>query len=155
MSSRGVKVRAARPEDAAALAPLLRAQDKAEINAAKPDRSHYVVILRGVVESTMAWTFHVGDELAFVCGVAPYDLLSGTGVPWLLGTDAAPRHRHALMRLYPAYIAAMLTRYPRLENVVHLKNTASVRWLKRMGFSFGPEFKAPTGEPFAHFWMER
>ena len=50
----------------------------------------------------------------------------------------------------------MLEMYPRLENFVHLKNHVSVRWLKRLGFSFDEPIVLPqSGEEFVRFHMEK
>jgi hypothetical protein len=155
MSKLAIKSRYATPDDAAWLAPLLRQQDQDELRAAHGDADPVTLVRDGIARSTEAWTVTVTGDLAMVLGVAPYTLLGDQGVVWMLGTDVAPRFRHALMRKAPIYIARMLDLYPVLFNCVHAKNTASIRWLKRLGFALGEPVALTTGESFIPFSLRR
>ena len=133
----------------------MRAQDVDECLAAGHSDMRQV-LAHGVAKSTWACTAAVGGVPAAIFGVAPLspNLLDPTGVPWLLGTDLVPQHQRALARLAPRYITEMLRAYPRLMNVVHARNTVSLRWLERMGFSIHPPHRHKgTGEMFHLFEM--
>lgn len=154
MSRPAVDVRDVQLGDSIRLADKLRAQDREELDAAgHPD--HRRIIAESVAMSDWAKTALVDGEIACIFGVARSgSLLTPFGVPWMLGTDLVPRHRRVLARLAPVYIRTMLRTYPHLRNTVHARNTIAVRWLKRVGFTFGQDFSHPeTGEPFILFEM--
>lgn len=156
MSRPAVDVRDVQLGDSIRLADKLRAQDRDELDAAgMPD--HRRAVAESVARSEWCKTAFVDGELACIFGLARGgSLLSPFGVPWMLGTDAVPRHRRVLARLAPVYIRTMLRTYPHLANTVHARNTVAVQWLKRVGFTFGQEFLHPaTGEPFILFEMHR
>lgn len=91
-------------------------------------------------------------EVGCIFGLAAKGtLLNPVGVPWMLGTDLVATHRRVLARRAPAYIRRMLRTHPRLENVVHAKNTLAVRWLRRVGFTLRPPVPASGGELFHPF----
>lgn len=148
-----VLIRATEPGDVARLFANLRASDLAECQAyGKPD------ILAGIessaARSLLCWTGLVDGELAAILGVAPLSIVNGIGSPWMLGTPVLDAHQRVLVRKTPEYIARMLKAFPHLVNFVHAKNTTSVRWLRRLGFSLSePAPFGPLGEPFHRFEM--
>lgn len=102
--------------------------------------------------STHLAAMHVDDELVCIFGVAPLSILSGSGCPWMLGTNHVKRYRRELMHATRPYIAAMQRAYPFLGNAVHARNTESIRWLRAVGFEVGePTLRMPSGEMFCLF----
>lgn len=91
-----------------------------------------------IASSTHCWAASIDGEVACILGVAPISLLGGVGSPWLLGTDVLARHRATFMRHAREGVRAMLGVYPHLVNCVHVKNTASIAWLRRVGFVLHP-----------------
>lgn len=147
-----VELREVRPGDAEALAAAMRDQDVAELHAAgHTDLLH--VVKDSVAGSTWARTVVVDGELAAIVGFRDVStMLVSTCQPWMLGTELVPRHKRALARLAPRYIAAMLELYEVLQNVVHARNTVAVGWLRHVGFTIHPPTSHPlTGEPFCLF----
>lgn len=144
------------PEHVEALVRNMREADRAECIAAGQPNLH-MVVARGVRSSAWSLTALIDGEVAAIIGVAPLrgSLLTDTGVPWMLGTDLVPRHRRALTRVAPGYIARMLQTYPHLINAVHARNTVAVNWLRRVGFTLAPaEPHGPFREPFHVFRMD-
>lgn len=142
------------PDDALELALAMRQQDIAEVHACGHTDLH-AVVADGITRSALCWTARVDGRMGCVFGVAPMSLLASVhAAPWLLGTDEVPRHATLLMRHSPDYIAKMLDFSPVLANMVHARNTVSLRWLKRMGFKIGPLFLVGD-EPFHPFRMTR
>jgi hypothetical protein len=141
------------PGDVADLIANLRPQDLAECQAyGRPDIA--AGIKASVKRSMLCWTGYVDGELAAILGVAPLDILNGIGSPWMLGTPVLDRHHRVLVRSTPEYIAKMLKAFPHLVNFVHAKNTTSVRWLRRLGFTLhAAQPFGPLGEPFHPFEM--
>lgn len=148
-----VLIRPTEPGDAARLFAHLRASDLAECQAyGREDIA--AGIEASVRRSILCWTGLVDGELAAIIGVAPVDMLSGIGSPWMLGTPVLDRHSRILVRRTPEYISRMLKAFPHLVNFVHAKNTTSVRWLRRLGFTLHEAVPyGPLGEPFHPFEM--
>lgn len=78
------------------------------------------------------------------------------GVPWLISTRHVERFPKAFLQVCKPEVAEMLTRHPLLVNYVDARNSAAIRWLKWLGFTFcEPEPYGPLGHPFHCFWMRR
>jgi hypothetical protein len=148
-----VLIRPTEPGDAARLFANLRASDLAECRAyGRPDIA--ASIASCVDRSVLCWTGLVDGELAAIIGAAPINMLAGIGSPWMLGTPVLDRHQRILVRRTPEYISRMLKAFPHLVNYVHAKNTTSVRWLRRLGFTLHEAVPyGPLGEPFHLFEM--
>jgi len=98
----------------------------------------------------------VNDEPCVMIGLVIRDILSGAGIPWLLGTNAALKHKRHFLIQVPDVINEMLGICPNLYNYVHAKNKISVSWLKRIGFTI--DEPVPFGrdnELFHKFHLER
>lgn len=133
-----IVTRPPRPADLEHVAANIRPMDRREceeINQCDP--------LEGMRESVerSPWSAAVisRDELICIVGVAPHsnDLLSGCGMPWLIGIDGIEAHPRAFAVLTGPVIRRMEQEYPRLSNVVHSENELSIRWLERAGFTLG------------------
>ena len=137
--------------DATELFDHLRAADLAECQAyGRADIA--AGIAASVNRSVLCWSARIDGELAAILGCAPINILTGIGSPWMLGTPLLDRHQRVLVRETPKYIGRMLGAFPHLVNFVHAKNTTSVRWLRRLGFSLSaPAPFGLLGEPFHRF----
>lgn len=138
-----------------ALVVDMREADIDEVTAATGGRDLGSIVRASVAASVGPRTALIDGEVACIFGVAPLGgMLGRTGAPWMLGTHLLDRHPGALMRHCRRYVADMLALYPRLVNFVDARNVRSIRWLKRLGFTFHPA--APYGEaglPFHRFEM--
>lgn len=89
-------------------------------------------------------------------GLVKRDMLTGSGVVWMLGSDEVMKHKKDLLRQTKPLIDEMLTICPRLCNMVHNKNRSSIIWLKWLGFTINePIPHGPDGELFHPFYLER
>jgi hypothetical protein len=149
-------VRRPEPGDVEWIAQRMRAQDRAEL-AALGRHDVEEVLRESLARSTLAWTTTSDGEPIVIGGAAPLrSLLDDVGVPWLLGTDVAMKHQRAFMTVAPIYIGQMLQTFSHLLNYVHVDNTVSRRWLKRVGFTLAePAPFGPLGAPFCRFEMSR
>lgn len=96
------------------------------------------------------------DEPVLMLGLVKRDLLTGTGVVWLLGANKGMKYKRELLRQGKLIIDEMLTICPRLCNMVHSKNTVSIRWLKYSGFTIDdPIPHGPDNDLFHQFHLER
>lgn len=81
--------------------------------------------------------------------------MSDEGAPWMLAVEGVERLSRHLVTLGRRGVAQMLSVHPRLVNHVDARNTISIRWLERLGFTI--EAAAPFGVkglPFHRFTME-
>ncbi len=98
----------------------------------------------------------VNDEPCVMMGLVIRDILAGSGVPWMLGTEGALKYKRNFLTQVPAVIDEMLSVCPRLFNYVHVENKTSVKWLKRIGFTL--DDSKPYGvarESFHKFHLQR
>lgn len=128
-----------------------READRAECWAA--DRSSVTASLqRALPNSAKAWTGLVHGVPACVFGVAPASLLTGVGVPWMLGTDRLEQAERPLVRLSRPTLDVMHALFPRLVNFVDNRNERAMRWLAWLGFTLSdPVPMGPDGLPFRRF----
>lgn len=104
---------------------------------------------------TSVLTVDDGKPLLAV-GLSKRDMLVGTGVLWMLGTNRALRYRKIFISQAKLILEESLSICPRLVNRVHGKNKVSIRWLTRLGFFIeAPAPYGPDGELFHPFHLER
>ncbi|CAB4198777.1 hypothetical protein UFOVP1324_4 [uncultured Caudovirales phage] len=138
--------------DALYLAQHLRERDTTEVLAVA--ESVIDSIDAAIMASPICAVACIGDRPVFVIGCAPLPEREGMGVPWLLATDEVTAHRGALTKITKHYVGLFLERWPALLNYVDQRNTDSVRWLQRLGFTIGePVAFGRQGEPFHPFTM--
>jgi hypothetical protein len=106
--------------------------------------------------SKMSAVVMVDDTPCVMLGLVVNSVATGTGTPWLLGTDDALRHKRHFIDLVPPVIDEMLDECPILCNYVHADNKVSIRWLKRIGFTLDPATPhGISGELFHRFHLKR
>lgn len=142
-------IRPATIEDAFALAPRLRAADRAELEA-QGYLDLDVILAESIAMSDEPLAFEVKGAVHAVFGCAPGP---GHGIPWLLGSDQLFHYPKALLCLPLDYVPGWLKKYGVLANLVHQENTRSIRWLKRIGFTIEPAVALPGGALFHPFTM--
>jgi hypothetical protein len=95
-----------------------------------------------------------GEPLVMI-GLVKRDILSGSGVIWMLGANRSLKHKKEFFRQTKPIINEMLTICPRLCNMVHSKNTISIVWLRWLGFTIDdPIQHGPDDELFHKFHLE-
>ena len=98
----------------------------------------------------------INDEPCVMMGLVIRDMLSGNGIPWMLGTDTALKYKKKFFTEVPDVMTQMLSVCPRLYNYVHSKNKVSIKWLKWIGFTLcDPEPYGCEKELFHKFYIER
>ena len=137
------------------LADDMRQADVDEIWASNHD-TPVEALLKGWMLSERSVVVTVNDEPCVMIGLVIRDILAGSGVPWLLGTENALKYKRHFIKQVPAVINEMLNICPKLFNYVHVENRISINWLKRIGFTFDEPL--PYGyekELFHKFHLER
>lgn len=100
--------------------------------------------------SLYTWTIMTHEKPIGMFGLAASSLLGDTGIPWLLGTDDMLKIRRQFIRESKEHVDFMLTVFPKLTNLVHVENKASIRWLKSVGFVL--KDAVPAGQFAALFY---
>lgn len=118
-------------------------------------RSPKEALRTGLRTSLHCFTALMDGKPIAMLGVASASLLSGKGIPWLLGTDDVYRQGRALLDLGPPVFDLFLQIFTRIENLVSVRNTRAIRLLARWGFVVGGEVQTFGGVEFVPFRMER
>ena len=149
-----VEIRDVEEGDIAVLVRNMREHDKMEVNAATHMGLRNAV-QTSVIMSTYSKTGLVNDELVCMWGVCPISLLSGSGSPWMLGTDLITEKQRIFLRRSKPWLDDIRKDYRYLENFVDARNVMSIKWLKWLGFEMDEaEPYGIHGEPFHKFTME-
>ena len=130
-------------DDARELAPLLRAEDRAEVLALGLDPIDG--LLQSLADAREAWTWRDDGRIICMAGVSPLSLIGSTGIPWLLGSPLVAAHRRAFLVETRRMVAHWLTVFPVLRNVVGARYAAAIRWLGWLGFTIGEPFPLAKG----------
>lgn len=113
-------------------------------------------IMGGWEVSQYSVVIMVNNTPCVIMGLVNRDILTGTGVPWLLGTENALKYSREYFKLSPPVIKEMLDICPRLFNYVHAENKMSIKWLRWLGFNIDePKPHGVKGELFHRFHLER
>lgn len=149
-----IVIREVEPDDTFILRCFMRDADREEVIASHgPDVQD--TLDRAVAASTHCLTvLNDGGGLACIMGVAPISMACGHGAPWMLGTSALDTLPRTLTRVSRRYFDEVAQVYPVLENYVDVRNTASIKLLTWLGFSFdAPQPYGVAGLPFMRFEM--
>lgn len=125
------------------LAVNLRHADREELNALGHSEFEKV-IADSVASSKKSWAAFVDGRVALIAGVAVHPTDENIGIPWMLGTDLLLAHKKQFVRITSPYLALVSEGFVCLANAVHVRNSVSIAWLKRLGFTindaapFGP-----------------
>lgn len=96
-----------------------------------------------------------GQPLVMI-GLVRRDLITERGVVWMLGANKAMKYRRDFLLQTKPIIDEMLVICSYLYNMVYIKNTRSIQWLKRLGFTVDNAIPyGPAGEMFHPFYLER
>lgn len=138
-------------DEAEAIARIVRDADRDEIcQGLNLDMAYALRMCFG--GSRKASKIVVEGKIVAVFGDADHD--AEVGVPWLISTKYVDRHPRAFLAVCKAEVREMMTRHQMLVNYVDARNTQAIRWLKWLGFKFGPAAPyGPNDLPFFYFEM--
>jgi len=96
-----------------------------------------------------------GDVMC-IFGVSPVSIISGSGSPWLLGSDLIREHFRIFLRGNKEWMKIQQEKWDTLSNHVDARHTLAIRWLKWLEFDFD-EAKphGPDKMPFHRFSWEQ
>lgn len=139
------------------LALHLRAADVAEIKAASGDDVQVENILHEanrISETCDVGISHRTGLPTLIRGIARLD--DSTGVIWMVATDELTEYPRYVLVEGRRFVEHHLANYDVLYNYADVRNTASLNWLERIGFTFDPPAPfGPAGLPFQRFERRR
>lgn len=141
-------------EHVAVIAAKARTEDVAELWA-QARQTPEQAMHNGLRWSIVAFTGLIDDVPVAMFGVTPYSILSGHGVPWLVGsTDLQSlRAQKELLRRSREGLDLLASRFTFLFNMVDDRNHAAKRWLGWLGFTLlEPSAYGPDRVPFRPFY---
>ena len=139
----------------ATIAARMRPADVAEVAASSGNTPHDALMF-SLSGSRAAWTAVLDGQPEVMFGIGDLNILTRTGSPWLLGTDAVEREPRMFLRQSRDWREQLLNDYDLLRNFVDDRNTVSKRWLQWLGFTLmEPVPVGRNGEMFRMFEMRR
>lgn len=141
-------------EHAAAMAPLVRPEDRQELWASVMQRP-LNAMLSGVKYSEEAATGFVDGEPVAMWGVVRESFIGNIGVPWMVATELLDKHARTFIRHCRGPVLEMMGKFDTLQNYVDARNKRAIQWLQWVGFNVEDE-AAPFGMlglPFHKFTM--
>ena len=139
------------PAHVAELAQTIRSADVEEVWA-MTHQTPRQALQQAVTRQTR--TGLADGEVLCIFGVHSPTVLGMTGVPWMLSSDALPKHARAFLRGSVEWIEMIRHQYSLLVNYVDARNLMAIRWLKWLGFEL--QEPVPYGAeqlPFHRFEM--
>jgi hypothetical protein len=146
-----ISYRPATASEVQELVPRLRQADIDECEALFGEGSVLVTTMHGLRPEGVSFVAVRNGITIAVFGVCPGEK-KGIGVPWMVGTDELDQCGRELMEEARNCLKIWHRFYPTLMNVVDARNTKSIRWLKRLGFTVrDPVPMGVGGLPFHPF----
>lgn len=153
MSISGVEYLKPTTELVTYIAENMRDEDRDEVWASD-NYTPLEAMMTGWKLSDYCVIISVNGEPCVMIGLLQRDILTGRGIPWMLGTDGSVKYRSKFLSVVPGIMKQMLSICPNLYNYVHVKNKVSIRWLKRIGFTLcDPAPYGCDGELFHKFYI--
>lgn len=118
-------------EDVPLIVASLREPDRRELEAL----GDVAAEVRSSVERSR-WAFVCEAPEGFVAafGVAQADMISGSGWPWCVTSDLVTRYPRRFVIASRAFATAMKSEFYALSGDCWAGHTASLRWLRMLGF---------------------
>lgn len=139
---------------AAALAPLMRAEDTAEV-LASGGFSPFQALRSSMRHSKVCRTALVAGEVAAIFG-AMADPEPGVGIVWMLTGQAVTKHPRAFLRACRPALAELHKDFPILWNAIDARYEAAIRWARWLGGEvLQPTPFGVSGLPFCPVFFRR
>ena len=148
-------IRPATLEDAEWIAPRLREQDRREIETAT-GKTPEAVLPTSVSQSLECYVARpFGQENPCVIfGLYQDRVDPAVGLVWLMATPEVTRAAKAVLLESRVWINKWLSKFDYLANIVDVRNTLHIRWISRLGFTFGQRVTV-NGHTFRYFFKRK
>jgi hypothetical protein len=130
------------------LAANMREADVIECEAAghSPKRA-----LEGALRCSYWSLTAINDNPQAMLGVGSLNMITGEGIPWMLGTEVIYDNPRLIVQWAPRVIGLMLNTFDALENLCSSDNSRALSFLKHVGFEVSPEEQEIGGVNFVRF----
>ena len=130
----------------------IRPADEAELVASDGD-ARMAVIKGWLASPSYCWAGY--DERGRTLGIfGVYAESWYWSCPWLVGTRALESRRREFAALSFRVFPRVRARFPNMRNFVDARNSVSIAWLSKLGFTMGaPVERGPYGLSFIPFWI--
>lgn len=147
-----VEIRVGTKADALALGPILRTEDRDELEAAS-GKDATMCLTEAHAMSSTCWTALERGVPLTMFGAAPMPGHPGVGVPWLVASPGLLPHAIPFLRRCAPFLDEMQRAYPLLVNYTDARNTVHHRWLRWLGFTIIKRHEriGAAGIPFYEF----
>lgn len=147
----GIVIVPARASHLRYLAANLRQSDLDEIDAMS-GRLPLAALSYSYRRASVCMVAIIDGKPEAIWGAGDLNILTGTGSPWMVCSDKATKDLRAFLKFSRHWCDQLSGRYLVLRNMVHCRNTNSIRWLKWLGFEFSKPFEV-RGHEFMIFEM--
>lgn len=149
-----LEIRFSQPGDAEYIAKNLRREDEEEVRAL--GCSPYLAVAGSVNGADVSYTGVLDGKPVMVFGLSLPGWQGGAGEIWALGTPECNRIAVSMVKRSRKIVQEFLKICPVLENWCDARYTASLRWLRLLGFTVEePEPRGVNGELFCHLIIRR
>jgi len=132
-----IEVRPALARDAEAIAPRLRARERALITGEPA-----VAIKESIENSILCFSVLYNGELALIWGARPPTMMDDRAYVWMAGTPLIEEHPFLFLRYSQRAMRFMSSQFGQLYGEVECDYDASKRWLTWLGAELRPHDKS-------------
>ena len=143
------------PQDAAALAYTLRAEDRRELAASHSGRAAAELLEDFIHSSRLGFFLSHGKEPAALFGVSSPCWLGRRACVWLVTGRGILKMRVSFMHLARRITADFLSVYPELYNFTDERYVSAVRFIRRLGGQFDGSSVMYGNVRFLYFTFRR
>ena len=137
------------------VADTMRQADIDEV-AASHGHAPLKALQAGLKVSDFVVAVVIDDDPVAIFGLSKCNPITGSGVPWLLSSESALKHKREFLLQSPKVIEQMLEICPYLFNFVHIENRTSIRWLRWLGFAIeDPQPFGKKRQMFHRFYLKK
>lgn len=131
----------------------MRAADKLECAAL--GRTPKDGLRSGLRDSLAPLTVLVDGRPEAMLGLVPDSLLKGSGIVWMLATDALYAQKRGLVSFGRDVLDWLAADFREIGNIVSAENERAIRFLRFLGFHVGGPIEVHGGVAFVPFRLER
>lgn len=145
---KGLVVRKSTFGDIWDLAAMIRPEDAAEVAAAS-GRTPVEALMDGLLNSQECWTARNSRQDILAMGGVVWDQQNSVGIPWMLCSVTAEKHKLSLVKLMRRLNARWIKHYERLYNTAWVHNPMHVAIIKSLGY------RTQVHGDWVRFYMEK
>lgn len=116
------------------LAPRLRALDVCDV-IDRMGITPVQLLQKSIAISSHSWCWLADGKPVCMFGFRTDNIMAASATPWLLASNEIERVHRAFWLQSKDFIAYARSRFARITGQVDVRNTRSITWLRRLGFT--------------------